>query len=177
MVGGTNPKKAGQTHLGLPVFGTVKEVSRCARTFPLSNDQLTCPSCSNDLSFPQAVRDVQPDATVIYVPPPAAADAIIEAIEAEIGLIVTITEGIPQLDEIRVMDALKAQSKSRMIGASFVPRSLFPWLSGADSGAPLLLQDPTARVSLTPEAARWASCPDTSTCLERSVRGSPAWST
>lgn len=50
----------------------------------------------------QAVRQVQPEATVLYVPPPTAADAIIEAIENEIGLIVCITEGIPQQDEIRV---------------------------------------------------------------------------
>jgi hypothetical protein len=50
----------------------------------------------------QAVRETQPDASVLYVPPPTAADAIIEAIENEIGLIVCITEGIPQADEIRV---------------------------------------------------------------------------
>lgn len=50
----------------------------------------------------QAVREVKPDATVLYVPPPSAADAIIEAIENEIGLIVCITEGIPQADEIKV---------------------------------------------------------------------------
>ena len=50
----------------------------------------------------QAVREVKPDATVLYVPPPTAADAIIEAIENEIGLIVCITEGIPQLDEVKV---------------------------------------------------------------------------
>jgi succinyl-CoA synthetase alpha subunit len=52
------------------------------------------------------VEATKPDATVLYVPPPTAADAIIEAIENEIGLIVCITEGIPQADEIRVCDIL-----------------------------------------------------------------------
>lgn len=56
----------------------------------------------NSLASSQSVREAQPEATVIYVPPPFAADAIIEAIENEIGLIVCITEGIPQADEIRV---------------------------------------------------------------------------
>ncbi|RXK42286.1 succinyl-CoA synthetase alpha subunit [Tremella mesenterica] len=90
MIGGTNPKKAGTEHLGLPVYGSVRD----------------------------AVKASQPDASVIYVPPPFAADAIIEAIENEIKLIVTITEGIPQRDQIKVMNALKSQSKSRMIGGN-----------------------------------------------------------
>ncbi|KIM75386.1 hypothetical protein PILCRDRAFT_799299 [Piloderma croceum F 1598] len=88
MVGGVSRKHAGQTQLGLPIFATVKE----------------------------AVTATKPDASVLYVPPPTAADAIIEAIENEIGLIVCITEGIPQADEIRVMNALKSQSKSRLVG-------------------------------------------------------------
>ena len=83
-------QKAGTEHLGLPVFGSVKD----------------------------AVKNVKPDASVIYVPPPFAADAIIEAIENEIKLIVTITEGIPQKDQIKIMNALKSQGKSRMIGGN-----------------------------------------------------------
>jgi succinyl-CoA synthetase alpha subunit len=87
MVGGTAPGKGGSTHLGLPVFDTVAEA-----------------------------RDATgADASVIYVPPPGAADAILEAIDAEIPLIVCITEGIPVLDMIPVKRAL-AGSKSRLIG-------------------------------------------------------------
>lgn len=88
LMGGVSPKKAGQSHLGLPVFGTVRE----------------------------AAEKTNPHASVIYVPPAGAADAIIEAVEAEIPLIVAITEGIPQKDEIRVANVLKQQSKSRLIG-------------------------------------------------------------
>ena len=87
MVGGTSPGKGGSTHLGLPVFETVAEAR--AKT-----------GC---------------DASVIYVPPPGAADAICEAIEADIPLIVCITEGIPVVDMVRVRRAL-AGSKSRLIG-------------------------------------------------------------
>ena len=87
MVGGTSPGKGGSTHLGLPVFDTVAE----------------------------AVEATHPDASVIYVPPPFAADAILEAIDAEIGLIVCITEGIPVQDMIAVKRAL-CGSKSRLIG-------------------------------------------------------------
>jgi succinyl-CoA synthetase alpha subunit len=87
MVGGVSPGKGGQTHLGLPVFDTVW----------------------------QATEATSPDASVIYVPPPFAADAILEAIAAEIPLIVCITEGIPVLDMVRVKRALTG-SKSRLIG-------------------------------------------------------------
>src|SRR6201747_1899872 len=87
MVGGTSPGKGGSVHLGLPVFDTVQE----------------------------AKQKTGADASVIYVPPPGAADAICEAIDAEIPLIVCITEGIPVLDMVRVKRSLSG-SKSRLIG-------------------------------------------------------------
>jgi succinyl-CoA synthetase alpha subunit len=88
MVGGVTPKKGGQIHLDLPVFNTVAE----------------------------AVEGVQPDASVIYVPPPFAASAILDAIECEIPLVICITEGIPQQDMARVKYRLKQQNKTRLIG-------------------------------------------------------------
>jgi succinyl-CoA synthetase alpha subunit len=87
MVGGVTPGKGGTTHIGLPMFDTVGEAKSATGA----------------------------DASVIYVPPPFAADAILEAIDAEIGLIVCITEGIPVLDMVKVKKAL-AGSKSRLIG-------------------------------------------------------------
>jgi len=87
MVGGVTPGKGGSEHLGLPVFNSVHE----------------------------AVAKTGANATAIYVPPPFAADSILEAIDAEIELIVCITEGIPVLDMMRVKRAL-IDSKSRLIG-------------------------------------------------------------
>jgi succinyl-CoA synthetase alpha subunit len=101
MVGGVSPKKAGQIHLGLPVFGSVKEVGCPVRVYHRSRRSIKS-AYSPSIIHSQAVRETKPDASVLYVPPPSAADAIIEAIENEIGLIVCITEGIPQADEIRV---------------------------------------------------------------------------
>ena len=87
MAGGVSPGKGGQTHLGLPVFDTVMDAKRATGA----------------------------DASVIYVPPAGAADAILEAIDAEIPLIVCITEGIPVLDMVKVKRALSG-SASRLVG-------------------------------------------------------------
>ncbi|MBK0400695.1 succinate--CoA ligase subunit alpha [Limibaculum sp. M0105] len=87
MVGGVTPGKGGSTHIGLPVFDTVAD----------------------------AVAKTGADASAIYVPPPFAADAILEAIDAEVPLIVCITEGIPVMDMMKVKRALSG-STSRLIG-------------------------------------------------------------
>jgi len=80
VVGGVNKRKAGTEHLGLPVFGNVSE----------------------------AKAATEAEASVIYVPPPFAADAILEAVEAEMDLVVCITEGIPALDMIKVKSIMKS---------------------------------------------------------------------
>ena len=87
MVGGVTPGKGGQSHLSLPVFNSVHEAKAITKA----------------------------NATVIYVPPPFAADSILEAIDAEMEVIVAITEGIPVLDMMRVKRALEGSS-SRLIG-------------------------------------------------------------
>jgi succinyl-CoA synthetase alpha subunit len=87
MVGGVTPGKGGTTHLGLPVFDTVRE----------------------------AVEATGADASAVYVPPPFAADAILEAIDAEVPLVVCITEGVPVLDMVKVKRAL-CGSATRLIG-------------------------------------------------------------
>ena len=88
MVAGVNNRRAGSQHLGLPVYGTVAE----------------------------AKKHTDCEASVIYVPPPFAAEAIQEAVEAEVELVVCITEGIPALDMIRVKSLIKSQNKTRLIG-------------------------------------------------------------
>ncbi|MCH2103031.1 MAG: succinate--CoA ligase subunit alpha [Planctomycetes bacterium] len=87
MVGGVNPRKAGETHLDLPVFGSVAE----------ARDATGC------------------NASVIYVPPPFAGEAIIEAVDAGIELVVAITEGIPVLDMVKVMERVR-DSETQLIG-------------------------------------------------------------
>lgn len=87
MVGGVTPGKGGETHLGLPVFDTVADAKKATHA----------------------------DTSVIYVPAPYAADAILEAIDAQIPLIICITEGIPVQDMVKVHSALK-NSSSRLIG-------------------------------------------------------------
>jgi len=87
MVGGVTPGKGGSTHIGLPVFDTVKE----------------------------AVERTGANASVIYVPPPFAADAIMEAVDAELDLVVCITEGIPVLDMVKVKRFMQGK-RTRLVG-------------------------------------------------------------
>ena len=88
LVGGVTPGKGGSSHIGLPVFNTVHD----------------------------AVRETGADASMIFVPPPYAADAILEAADAGIKVIVAITEGIPVLDMLRVKNVLKSHPETVLIG-------------------------------------------------------------
>src|SRR6185436_19999057 len=87
MVGGVTPGKGGTKHLNLPVFNTVRD----------------------------AVKETGANASVIYVPPPFAADAILEAVDAELDLVICITEGIPVLDMVKVTRFMEGK-KTRLIG-------------------------------------------------------------
>jgi succinyl-CoA synthetase alpha subunit len=87
VVAGVTPGKGGTEHLGVPVFNTVSE----------------------------AVKETRANASIIFVPPPFAADAILEAVDAGLPLVICITEGVPALDMVRVADAMK-DSKTRLIG-------------------------------------------------------------
>ena len=90
MVGGITPGKGGESHLGLPVFDTVAD----------------------------AVDATGADASAIYVPPPFAADAILEAVDAGVKIIVCITEGIPIMDMVRVKRAMQGDRKSTRLNSS-----------------------------------------------------------
>ncbi|PWN20604.1 alpha subunit of succinyl-CoA ligase [Microstroma glucosiphilum] len=90
IVGGVGPGKGGQSYLERPVFNTVRE----------------------------AVHHLRPTATAVFVPPLAACGAILEAIEAEVPLIVSVAEGVPLKDQMTIMAALHSQSKSRLVGAN-----------------------------------------------------------
>ena len=103
MVGGTTPGKGGQRDAnGLPIFETMHD----------------------------AVKATAATATMIFVPPPYAGDAIIEAADAGVGLICAITEGVPVLDMVKVKEALKAYPKSTLIGPN-CPGIISPGLSNA----------------------------------------------
>lgn len=114
MVGGVSPAKAGSKHLGLPVFKSVQEVS--SRIFFYQFKYLN----KTKHAINKAKSATGATATVIYVPPPGAADAILEAVDAEIPLIVCITEGIPQHDMVNVKQRLLGQSKSRHDTAALI---------------------------------------------------------
>src|SRR5437899_6148426 len=88
VVGGVTPGKGGTTHEGWPIFDTVQD----------------------------AVTETDANASVIFVPPPFAADAIMESADAGVALVVCITEGIPTLDMMRVMTFLKSRPSTRLVG-------------------------------------------------------------
>ena len=131
MVGGVTPKKGGQTHLGLPVFDTVQQAKdatgvACGRSLPHACALACIMFCQVHKYLPMLSAKGRfaeywaafagATASVIYVPPPFAAAAILEGVDAGLDLVVCITEGIPQHDMVRVKKIMSEQTHTRLIG-------------------------------------------------------------
>lgn len=107
VVGGVSPGKGGQVHLDLPVFDTVREVGRTK-----SPARSTIPILTGN----KAMDQLNPHVSAVFVPASFAAKAIIESIEAEVPLVVSVAEHVPVHDMLRVHQMLRTQSKTRLVG-------------------------------------------------------------